>query len=69
MTETILIFFFFLEGGGVGNALHEIAGCHCSCGAEEAMGPLLKPRCITLMLFIEKSMKTIAVSWLSKVLN
>ena len=36
-------------GGGV-NALHETVGCHCSCGAGEAMSPLLKSRCTTLIL-------------------
>ena len=44
----------FLGGGRVGvggggvNTLHEKAGCHCSCGAGEAMSPLLKSRCTTL---------------------
>ena len=67
--------FFFLGsgdgGGGRGgvNALHETAGCHCSCGAGEAMSPLLKSRCTTLILFIDKTMETIAVSWFFKVLN
>ena len=45
------------------------AGCHCSCGAGEAMSPLLKSRCTTLILFIDKTMETIAVSWFFKVLN
>ena len=63
MTETILK---FLAGG---DALHETAGCHCSCGDREAMIPLLKPRCTNLMLFIDKTMETIAVSWFFKVIN